>query len=94
MKSVREKSLDLSMLSSKERECRVSHKSFSSVNIVKGKGSSGGGGQLKFSLRYSNKGYGWVTDGSGEGQLMLWWSGEVQVRVKSQKYSEVVIITL
>ena len=28
-------------------------------------------------------------DGSGEGQMMVFrWSGEVQVRVKSQKYSE------
>ena len=27
-------------------------------------------------------------DGSGEGQMMVRWSGEVLVRVKSQKYSE------
>ena len=27
-------------------------------------------------------------DGSGEGQMMVRWSGEFQVRVKSQKYSE------
>ena len=27
-------------------------------------------------------------DGSGEGQMMVRWSGKVQVRVKYQKYSE------
>ena len=29
-----------------------------------------------------------VIDGSGEGQMMVRWSGEVQMRVKTQKYSE------
>ena len=27
-------------------------------------------------------------DGSGKGQMMVKWSGEVQMRVKTQKYSE------
>ena len=27
-------------------------------------------------------------DGSGDGQMMVRWSGEVQMRVKSQKYFE------
>ena len=31
-------------------------------------------------------------DGSGDGQMMVSWSGEVQVRVKSQKYSELDIV--
>ena len=30
-------------------------------------------------------------DGSGDGQMMVRWSGEVQMRVKSQKYFELVI---
>ena len=34
LKSVREKSFDLSLLSSKEQECRVSHQSFSSVKSI------------------------------------------------------------